>query len=569
VPADVGSAQSGTAFDAVVVGAGISGLYALWRLRGQGLTVRVFEAGDGVGGTWYWNRYPGARCDIESMTYSYSFSEELEQEWTWSERYAGQPEILRYLEHVADRFELRRDIQLGTRVSRAVFDEEENRWTVMTDRDDVVSAAFLIMATGCLSVPRMPDIEGVERFAGEAYHTGLWPHEPVDFAGKRVGVIGTGSSAVQVVPAIAEQAAEVIVFQRTPAFSVPAWNGPLDPETVRERKAHYPESRRLSRVTGGGNPWHTRKESVHDESEEQRRQEFEARYAVGGFFLHAAYYDLFTDEEANEMLSDFVRDKIRERVQDPELAELLCPYGYPLATKRMCVDTGYYEAFNRDNVTLVSVKDTPIDEITESGVRVGGEEFRLDVLVLATGFDAMTGAVLNVDIRGRAGRSVREHWADGARSYLGLALAGFPNLFMVTGPGSPSVLSNMLVSIEQHVDLIAGCIAYAHEHGYSSVEPTPDAEQRWVDRVRELGEASLYPRAAEANSWYMGANVPGKPRVLLPYVGGVGSYRRECERIVKRGYEGFAFGAASAAPAPTRSNVALSGGRRSRPASGS
>jgi cyclohexanone monooxygenase len=476
------------------------------------------------------------------MTYSYSFSEELEQEWTWSERYAAQPEILRYLEHVADRFDLRRDIQLGTRVLGASFDEEGSRWTITTDRGDVVSASFLIMATGCLSVPRLPDIEGIERFAGEAYHTGLWPHEPVDFSGKRVGVIGTGSSAVQVVPAIAGDAAEVIVFQRTPAFSVPAWNGPLEPEAVGERKAHYPETRRLARVTGGGNPWHTRKESVHDESPEQRQKELEARYRVGGFFLHAAYYDLFTDEEANELLSDFVRQKIRGRVQDPGLAELLCPYDYPLATKRMCVDTGYYEAFNRDNVRLVSVKDTPIEEITERGVRVGDEEFAVDVLVLATGFDAMTGAVLNVDIRGRGGTSVQEHWAEGARTYLGLTVAGFPNFFMVTGPGSPSVLSNMLVSIERHVDLIADCIAHMREHGYASVEPTAEAEQRWVDRVRELGEASLYPRAAEANSWYMGANVPGKPRVLLPYVGGVGSYRRECERVVERGFEGFAFG---------------------------
>ena len=544
-------------FDAVVVGAGISGLYALHRLRELGLSVRAIEAGDDVGGTWYWNRYPGARCDIESMIYSYSWSDELEQDWTWSERYAAQPEILRYLEHVADRFDLRRDIQLGTRVTAAAFDEDEHRWSISTDAGEVLTAAFLVLATGCLSVPRLPDIEGVERFAGEAYHTGLWPHEPVDFAGKRVAVIGTGSSAVQVVPAVADEVAEVTVFQRTPAFSVPAWNGPLDAETVRERKERYSEYRRLARETGGGNPWHTRKQSVHDETPEQRKREFEARYALGGFNLHAAYHDLFTDAEANEMLSDFVRDKIRGRVRDPGLAELLCPYDYPLATKRMCVDTGYYEAFDRDNVHLVSVRETPIEEITEAGLRVGGEELAFDVIVFATGFDAMTGALLRIDLRGRGGSSLQEKWAAGPRTYLGLTLAGFPNLFTITGPGSPSVLSNMMVSIEQHVDFAADCIAYMEDKGYTSVEPTAEAEQGWVDHVRELGEASLYPRAKSARSWYMGANVPGKPQVLLPYVGGVGRYRRECQGVVERGYEGFAFGQARrAAPRSGRAEGA-------------
>jgi cyclohexanone monooxygenase len=537
-------------YDAVVVGAGASGIYALYRLGELGLTVLAIEAGDEVGGTWYWNRYPGARCDIESMTYSYSWSEELEQEWTWSERYAAQPEILRYLCHVADRFDLRRDIRFGTRVTSAVYDEDRDGWSIDTDRGDKLFASYLIMATGCLSVPRMPDIDGIEQFAGEAYHTALWPHEPVDFAGKRAGVIGTGSSAVQIVPAIAEDAAQVTVFQRTPAFSVPAWNGPLDPEAVRERKARYAEYRRLARLTGGGNPWHTRPQSAHDETPEQRRQEFEASYQVGGFFLQAAYSDLFTDAEANEMISDFVRDKIRERVHDPELAELLCPYEYPLATKRMCVDTGYYEAYNRSNVRLVNVADAPIEQITETGLRAGGEEFEFDVLVLATGFDAMTGALLRIDIRGRSGASLREKWANGPRSYLGLTLADFPNLFTITGPGSPSVLSNMMVSIEQHVDWIADCIAHLREKGLASIEPTLEAEDRWVDHVRELGEGTLYPRAR--NSWYMGANVPGKPRVLLPYVAGVGTYRKECERIVEAGYEGFTFHAGTGTATETR-----------------
>ena len=440
----------------------------LHRLRELGFTVRAIEAAGDVGGTWYWNRYPGARCDIESMTYSYSFSDELQQEWTWSERYAAQPEILRYLSHVADRFDLRREIQFDTRVASAVFDEASDRWEVTTDRDDVLSAQFVIMATGCLSVPRMPDIPGIDRFAGDSYHTGLWPHDPVDFSGKRVGIIGTGSSAVQALPLIAEDAAEVTVFQRTPAFSVPAWNGPLDEDAVRERKARYGEYRKLERESGGGNPWFAREESILAATPEERQQELESRYQVGGFFLHSAYSDLFTDQQANDLAADFVRDKIRERVRDQELAELLCPYDYPFATKRMCIDTGYYEAYNRDNVRLVSVRDTPIDEVTGAGLRIGDEEYALDALVIAAGFDAMTGALLAVDIRGRSGASLREKWANGPRSYLGLTLAGFPNFFTITGPGSPSVLSNMMVSIEQHVDWIADCLVHMRESGSSS-----------------------------------------------------------------------------------------------------
>jgi cyclohexanone monooxygenase len=530
--------------DAAVVGAGAAGLYALHRLRALGLSVRGIEAAGDVGGTWYWNRYPGARCDIESMTYSYSFSDELQQEWTWSERYAAQPEILSYLSHVADRFGLRRDIRFSTRVTSAIFDETEERWAVATDRGEQLSASFLVMATGCLSVPRLPDIPGAATFAGEAYHTGLWPHRPVDFAGKRVGIIGTGSSAVQALPIIAETAAQVTVFQRTPAYSVPAWNRPLEPDEIRERKLRYAEYRRIERESGGGNPYFAREVSLWDETPDQRVRELEARYRVGGFYLHSAYSDLFTDAAANEVVAEFVRDKIRERVDDPALAETLCPHDYPFATKRMCIDTGYYEAYNRDNVRLVDVGRTPIREIDAAGLWVGDERFTFDMLVYATGFDAMTGALLAVDLRGRSGLSLREKWADGPRSYLGLTIAGFPNLFTVTGPGSPAVLSNMMVSIEQHVDLIADCIAEVRDRGARTIEPTPAAEGRWVDHVREEGEATLYPRA---KSWYMGANVPGKPRVLLPYVAGVGAYRQECERIVAGGFEGFSFGARAAA----------------------
>jgi cyclohexanone monooxygenase len=534
--------------DVVIVGAGAAGLYALHRLRGLGLSVQGIEAAGDVGGTWYWNRYPGARCDIESMTYSYSFSEELQQEWTWSERYAAQPEILDYLRHVADRFDLRKEIRFDTRVTGATFGETDGRWVVTTDDGGTLSASFLVMATGCLSVPRMPDIPGVGAFAGETYHTGLWPHRPVDFTGKRVGIIGTGSSAVQALPIIAESAAQVTVFQRTPAYSVPAWNRPLEPDEVRERKLRYPEYRRMERESGGGNPYFAREVSIWEETPEQRLRELEERYRVGGFYLHSAYSDLFTDAEANELVAEWVRDRIRERVDDPVVAEQLCPRDYPFATKRMCIDTGYYEAYNRDNVRLVDVSANPITEIDATGLRVGDERFTFDMLVYATGFDAMTGALLALDPRGRSGLTLREKWADGPRSYLGLMVAGFPNLFTVTGPGSPSVLSNMLVSIEQHVDLIADCIAHVRDERATTIEPTPEAEERWVDHVREEGEATLYPRA---KSWYMGANVPGKARVLLPYVTGVGAYRRECDRIVENDFEGFAVGR------PARRDAAL------------
>jgi cyclohexanone monooxygenase len=523
-------------YDAIIVGAGISGLYLLHRLRALGLSVLVLDQAGGVGGTWFWNRYPGARCDIESMTYSYSWSHELEQEWTWSERYAGQAEILAYLEHVADRFDLRRDIQLGTRVVAASWDDEHDSWSIAADDGELRSARFLIMATGCLSLPRIPDIPGIDHFAGEMHHTGLWPHEGVDVAGKRVAVIGTGSSAVQAIPIIAQEAGQLTVFQRTANFSVPAWNAPLSPEAVRERKARYEVYRRAARTTTAGNPWSASRQSVWDATPDEREREFEARYAIGGFCLHAAYSDLFSDPAANELVCEFLRRQIRRRVHDPRIAELLCPYDHPLGTKRMCVDTDYFETYNRPNVRLVSIRERPIDEITATGLRVGDEQFAFDTIVLGTGFDALTGALLAIDLRGRGGLPLREKWAEGPRTALGLTLAGFPNLFTVTGPGSPSVLSNMMVSIEQHVDWIVDCIEYLREHGIAAIEPTPAEEDAWMEHHRAIGDASLYPRA---KSWYMGANIPGKPRVLLPYVGGVGAYRELCDAVARRGYEGF------------------------------
>jgi cyclohexanone monooxygenase len=523
-------------YDAVVVGAGFAGLYMLHRLRGLGLSARVYEAGDGVGGTWYWNRYPGARCDVESMDYSYSFSEALQQEWRWTERYASQPEILKYANHVADRFDLRRGIQLSTRVTAAVFDEATGRWTIETDRGERVTARFCIMATGCLSTAQVPTFPGLETFRGRWYHTGHWPHEGVDFTGQRVGVIGTGSSAIQSIPIIATQAARLVVFQRTPNYSVPAHNAPLDPEYERRWKASYAEHRRLARESRIGFVVERNEASALAVPADDRRREYEARWSRGGLGFSATFADLLTSEEANETAAEFFRAKIREIVRDPAVAEMLIPRDYPLGTKRLCVDTDYYATFNRPNVTLVDIRMSPIEAIVPEGLRTRDASWALDSLVFAIGFDAMTGALLGIDIRGREGATLSQKWAAGPRTYLGLAVAGFPNLFTITGPGSPSVLSNMIVSIEQHVDWIADCLAYLRDHGLGRIEATVAAEDAWVAHVNEIGHLTLYPRA---NSWYMGANVPGKPRVFMPYIGGVGAYRQTCDEVAAKGYEGF------------------------------
>ncbi len=523
--------------DAVIVGAGFAGLYMLHRLRGLGLSARVIEAADGVGGTWYWNRYPGARCDIESLEYQYGFDDDLPREWKWTERYASQPEILRYINHFADRFDLRPDIQFETRVTSAIFDEASARWRIATDSGEQLSAAYCIMATGCLSAPRRPDFAGLDSFAGDWYHTGYWPHEGVDFTGKRVGIIGTGSSAIQSIPIIAAQAAHLTVFQRTANFSVPAFNGPIDPDHERRMTERYTEIRRLARAsTGGVVSREANEQSALDVSHEERVREFESRWRQGGFAIGGAFADLAINKETNDTAAEFVRAKIRATVKDPATAELLCPRDYPFATKRLCVDTNYFETFNRDNVSLVDVKTSPIEEITPAGVRTADHEYAFDCLVFATGFDAMTGALLGVDIRGRAGRMLKDEWSAGPRSYLGLQVAGFPNLFTITGPGSPSVLSNMIVSIEQHVVWITDCIAHMRAHRMRSIEATVDAQDAWVDHVNEVANFTLFP---QANSWYIGANIPGKPRVFMPYVGGVGAYAQKCEEVAANNYEGF------------------------------
>jgi cyclohexanone monooxygenase len=527
-----------TDVDVVVVGAGFSGLYLLHKLRGAGFSVQVIEKADDVGGTWYWNRYPGARCDIESLDYSYSFDEDLQQEWHWPERYSVQPDILRYAQHVAERFDLKRDILLETIVTAARWDDEAGRWTVETDRGGQFRAPWFIMATGCLSEPRDPNIPGKASFEGPTYHTALWPHEGVDFTGLDVGVIGTGSSAIQSIPYIAEQARHLTVFQRTPNFSIPAWNGPLDPEEERETKAHYAEFRERARWTTGGFFLEENENPMSAYPAEAVPEEIERRWKQGGFHVMDVYGDVMTDRACNEAVAEFVRDRIREKVDDAKTAEVLCPKDHPFGSKRLCVDTDYYETYNRENVTLVDLKATPIETITPAGIKTSAAEYPVDAIVFATGFDAMTGAILKVDIRGRDGVVLKEKWQEGPRSYLGLMIAGFPNFFTITGPGSPSVLSNMMTSIEQHVEWVSDCIVHLRDRQMARIEAKADAENKWVDHVRETAEQTLYP---EANSWYIGANIPGKPHVFLPYTGGVGAYRKICDDIAANDYEGFAI----------------------------
>jgi cation diffusion facilitator CzcD-associated flavoprotein CzcO len=525
--------------DAVVIGAGFAGLYMLYRLREQGFSVHGFERGSGVGGTWYWNRYPGARCDSEIMYYSFSFLPDLEQEWPLAERYPGQAEILRYLEHVADRLDLRKDFTFDARVTAIEYDEAANLWRLRTERGQQAAARYVVAAVGCLSTANRPDFQGADSFAGLSLHTGDWPREPVDFTGKRVGIIGTGASGIQAIPVIAEQAAHLTVFQRTAQFTIPAENGPLDPQFARLWKQNYREWRRRGRESAGGIPYPRSERSALEVTDAERQAAFEAAWGAGGFmFTFGTFGDLLVSEEANKTAADFVRSKIDQIVQDPKVAEMLKPSGFPLGSKRLPLDTNYYETFNRPNVTLVDLRATPIKEITPTGIRTSGGEFDLDVIVYATGFDALTGPLLALGIRGRGGRPLDQAWADGPRTYLGLAVPGFPNLLTITGPGSPSVLSNMPVAIEQHVEWIGDCLVWLRERGIDGIEATEPATATWTQHVQDVANLTLFPKAA---SWYMGANIPGKPRLFLPYIGGVGNYRHKCDEVAANGYEGFAL----------------------------
>ncbi len=526
-------------FDAVVIGAGFSGLGMLHRLRDvMGLSVRVYESGSGVGGTWYWNRYPGARCDSESYIYCFSFSKELLQDWTWSGKFPEQPEILAYLEHVADRFDLRRNIQFNTRVTRATFQEDTNSWEIETDQGDRLTATYLITGIGCISTGNVPTIKGLDSFQGDWYHTGAWPHDPVDFSGKRVAVIGTGSSGVQSIPVIARQAESLTVFQRTPQFTVPARHRAADRRFIEEEvKPNYQEILEKARWSQGGGPHDPVERSALDYPEAERNQIYEEQWALGGYdFIARSFADVMTDKAANDTAADFIRGKIRQIVKDPETSRKLLPHDHPFGAKRALLDTDYYATYNRDNVHLVDLRSTPIRRITPTGIQTSERDFDFDIIVFATGFDAMTGTFFKIDIRGREGLALRDKWAEGPKTYLGLQVAGFPNMFMITGPGSPSVLSNMPVSIEQHIDFIADFITWMRQRGIQTAEADPRAEEAWVAHVNQVADTTLY---VLANSWYLGANIPGKPRVFMPYPGGVGPYRKRCNQIAGDGYPGF------------------------------
>ena len=526
--------------DAIIVGAGFSGLYQLHQLRDQlGLSVVVLEAGDDVGGTWYWNRYPGARCDSESYTYCYSFSQELEQEWRWTERYPGHAEIRAYLSHVADRFDLRRDIRFASRVAAAAFDDATSRWSVTTEAGDRYDARFFVLAVGCLSAANVPAIPGLEGFRGTWVHTGRWPQQGVDFTGKRVGLIGTGSTGIQATPVIAAQAAHLTVFQRTANYSVPARNGPFTAEAQAEIRAQYPALRDKMRAATNGHPFDISPDPALSVTEAERQRRYEAAWEAGGLRFRAVFADLLQNKQANDTASDFLRGKIRAAVRNQATAERLVPTDHPFASKRPPIDTGYFEAFNRDNVALVDVRASPILALTPDGIQTADGAYPLDIIVFATGYDAMTGPLLAMDITGRGGRSLRQDWAAGPRTYLGLQTPGYPNMFTITGPGSPSVLTNMPVAIEQHTQWITACIAHLRATGRQRIEATQDAADAWVAHVNDAANATLLPLAN--SSWYLGANVPGKPRVFMPYAGGMARYAATCAEVAQDGYRGFAL----------------------------
>ncbi len=532
------SASVAIDLDVIVVGAGFGGLYALHTLRASGLSVCAYETAADVGGVWYWNRYPGARCDVESMQYSFSFDEALQQEWHWSERFAAQPEILAYANHVADRYDLRNSIRFKTRITAMHYNEAAAAWSVHADDGSVRSARFVVMATGCLSETRTPEIPGVADFAGPMYHTGAWPHDGVAFSGQRVGVIGTGSSGIQVIPEVARQAGRLFVFQRTANFSIPARNVAMDDAYEASWKTNYAALRKRAREeTTSGTVYEKPTHKAFEVDAEVRRSEYERRWQAGGVSFMHSFSDLATNRDANQTAADFVREQIRVVVRDPRTAELLVPKDHPIGTKRICIDTEYFETYNRDNVELVDVRSDPIGSFNKTGVVLAsGRHVAVDCLVFATGYDAMTGALARIDVRGKGGMTLTEAWAGGPRTYLGLCIAGFPNFFTVTGPGSPSVLSNMIFAIEQHIEWIVGCIGYLRARNASAIEADATAQDAWVAHVNEVADKTLFPHA---NSWYVGANVPGKPRVFMPYIGGVVPYRQRCDEVAANGYDGF------------------------------
>ena len=524
--------------DVVVVGAGFSGLYLLYRLRKAGFSTRVFERGGDVGGTWYWNRYPGARCDVESLQYSYSFDEQLQQDWHWPEKFSAQPDILAYANHVADRFDLKKDIEFNIEVKASLFDENLKRWKITTNSGEEINAQYFIMATGCISTTQIPNIKGLSDYVGNTFHTGDWPHEEVDFSGQSIAVIGTGSSGIQSIPVLAKQAKKLTVFQRTPNYSIPSQNEPMTKKYERSWKDVYSERRKEMRYSAHGSLKDLNDVPALSVDEDQRQELYTKRWAIGGTGFLGSFNDLLTNADANYTAAEYVRQQIKRVVKDKETAEILCPRSYPIGTKRICIDTGYFETYNRENVKLVDISKKPIQRLVTDGIIVDDQLYAFDSIIFATGFDAMTGSIFNVDIKGRDGLALKEKWNAGPKTYLGLMSASFPNLFMITGPGSPSVKSNMIMSIEQHVDLVIETLLSMRRKGLSVVEPELEAENKWVDHVQEVANKTLFP---QANSWYMGANIPGKPRLFMPYIGGVGAYREICEEIVANNYRGFKF----------------------------
>ena len=524
--------------DVVVVGAGFSGLYLLYRLRKAGFSTRVFERGGDVGGTWYWNRYPGARCDVESLQYSYSFDEQLQQDWHWPEKFSAQPDILAYANHVADRFNLKKDIEFNVEVKASRFDENLKTWKITTNTGEEIDAQYFIMATGCISTTQIPNIKGLSDYVGNTFHTGDWPHEEVDFSGQSIAVIGTGSSGIQSIPVLAKQAKKLTVFQRTPNYSIPSQNEPMTKKYERSWKDVYSERRKEMRYSAHGSLKDLNDVPALSVDEDQRQELYTKRWAIGGTGFLGSFNDLLTNADANYTAAEYVRQQIKRIVKDKETAEILCPRSYPIGTKRICIDTGYFETYNRENVKLVDISKKPIQRLVADGIIVDDQLYAFDSIIFATGFDAMTGSIFNVDIKGRGGLALKEKWNAGPKTYLGLMSASFPNLFMITGPGSPSVKSNMIMSIEQHVDLVIETLLSMRRKGLSVVEPELEAENKWVDHVQEVANKTLFP---QANSWYMGANIPGKPRLFMPYIGGVGAYREICEEIVANNYRGFKF----------------------------
>lgn len=524
--------------DVVVVGAGFSGLYLLYRLRKAGFSTRVFERGGDVGGTWYWNRYPGARCDVESLQYSYSFDEQLQQDWHWPEKFSAQPDILAYANHVADRFNLKKDIEFNIEVKASWFDENLKTWKITTNTGEEINAQYFIMATGCISTTQIPNIKGLSDYVGDTFHTGDWPHEEVDFSGQSIAVIGTGSSGIQSIPVLAKQAKKLTVFQRTPNYSIPSQNEPMTKKYERSWKDVYSERRKEMRYSAHGSLKDLNDVPALSVDEDQRQELYTKRWAIGGTGFLGSFNDLLTNADANYTAAEYVRQQIKRVVKDKETAEILCPRSYPIGTKRICIDTGYFETYNRENVKLVDISKQPIQRLVTDGIIVDDQLYPFDSIIFATGFDAMTGSIFNVDIKGRDGLALKEKWNAGPKTYLGLMSASFPNLFMITGPGSPSVKSNMIMSIEQHVDLVIETLLSMRRKGLSVVEPELEAENKWVDHVQEVANKTLFP---QANSWYMGANIPGKPRLFMPYIGGVGAYREICEEIVANNYRGFKF----------------------------